>query len=72
MLENPLYPFGTRREGGSENPKGGAENQQERLVRLEPKSSETLRQTSILESMKIKSDLHGDMQDAKFKGNSAS
>ena len=32
MLENPVYPMGTRRDiGGSENPKG-AENQQERLV----------------------------------------
>jgi hypothetical protein len=41
MLENPSYPFGTRRKSGSENPKGDAENQQERLVRSEPKSSET-------------------------------
>ena len=41
MLENPVYPMGTRRDiGGSENPKG-AENQQERLVRSEPESSET-------------------------------
>lgn len=45
----------------------GAENQQERLVRSEPESSETLRQTSILASMKIKSELHGDMQDVRLR-----
>ena len=58
--------MGTRRNCGSENLMG-AENQQERLVQSEPESSETLRQTSILASMKIKSELHGDMQDVKLR-----
>jgi hypothetical protein len=41
MLENPLYPLGTRRNGDSENPEGVAENQQERLIQCESESSET-------------------------------